>query len=213
MTRRLALVALLVFVAGPALAGDRVVLLVDNRSANAAAPAEVAPALKAALARKGYEVVEGTPAARAESMSPADAAKLLEKNQAKRVVVVTVHFLLDKAPRSVGPKASPAIGLTAKAFTADRVAWRNSLGVIADDDEETARKKKPLAAQASARLFWSFPRGPGAAIASVEQEWAEVTGFVSGPEAAGLKDYDVVIERLRATRSGPRFRLKSSRRK
>jgi hypothetical protein len=210
MTRPLAAVALLLCLARPAVAGgDRVVLLVANRSANPAAPAELAPALTAALARKGYEVVAGPQAAHAESMSPADAAKLLEQNQAKRVVVVTVHFLLDKAPRAVGPKASPAIGLTAKAFTADRVSWRNSLGLIADDDEQAAKRKRPLAAQASARLLWSFPRGAGPAVASAEQEWDEVTGVVELKNVSGIKDYDVLIERLRSSRSGPRFRLKT----
>jgi hypothetical protein len=164
------------------------------------------PEVEAAFARAG----SASPAA----ITPQLAAPVLAQLQASRVVVVTIHFLLDRQLRSLGPEANPAIGLTARAITRERVSWRNSLGVIEDDAPEAGGpKKKPLAAQASARLLWSFPRGPAATVASLDEEWKEVTGYVAPQIVSTVPNYDVLIERLRASRAGPRFRLRMDRRK
>ena len=203
----------------PAAAADRLVLVVENRSANKAAAAELQPAIAAALGRKGYEIVAGPEvdgavaaagALHAESMPLGATAALLDKFHAAKVLVVTIHFLLDPQRRSVGPRANPAVGLSARAFTKDRIAWRNSLGVIDEagaDGAPPQPPQKPLATQASARLLRSFPRGAGATVASLDEEWEAMTGSVARETAVGT-DYDVLIERLRATRAGPRFRLK-----
>ena len=203
--------AFLLLLPGTAAAADRLVLLVENRSANAAASAELKPLLVAALSRKGYEVVAGPEVDAAgiagpEALEPGSAAKLLERFKAQSVLAVTVRFFLGPHDRTRGPKASSAMGLTAKSFSAARGTWRNSRSVVEDDSP----KKRPLTAMVVARLLWTFPRAQGATLASAAEEWDEMTGAPpktrGGP--AAVPDYDVLIERMRAARTGPRFPLR-----
>ena len=201
---------------GAALAApaERLVLLVENRSANAAAGAELKPLLVAALLRKGYEVVAGPEVDAAgieavEELAPDDAAELLERFKAQGVLAVTVRFFLDSHDRTRGPRASGAMGLTAKSFSVARATWRNSRSVVEDDSP----RKRPLAAMVVARLLWTFPAAPGATLASAAEDWDEMTGAPplvrAGP--AAVPDYDVLIERLRARRTGPRFPMRMRR--
>jgi len=190
-----------ILLASPLRAAERLVLVIDNRSSNPAAAAEMSAALSAALARKGYQVMDG--GSQAGSLTSADAAGLLRRLEAKSALAVTVRFFLEPSERARGPKAGPAVGLTATAFSAQGPIWRNSLGVIG------APEGRPLAAIASARLLWSFPRVPGAALASAEEEWNEMTGATGRRATApSSPDDDVLIRRQRATRPGPRFPLR-----
>lgn len=214
--------ALLLLLPHAAAAADRLVLLVDNRSTNAAAATALTPILTAALARKGYEVVQGpevdalfraTGALHAESLGAAAAAGLIDQLKARGALAITIRFFLEPQARALGPGASPAMGLTAKAFAPGRATWRNSLGLIADDG--AAQPHRSLAATACARLLWSFPRGQGAALASASEDWEALTG--SSPDdrvrQSAVPDYDVLIERQRASRAGPRFPLRARKRK
>lgn len=207
--------ALLFLLPGTAAAADRLVLFVDNRSANPAAGAELKPLLTAALTRKGYEVVAGPEVDAAgvvdpEALSTDAAARLSGQFKAQGVLAVTVRFFLDPHDRTRGPKASAAMGLTAKSFSLVRPTWRNSRSVVEDDSP----RKRPMAAMAVARLLWTFPRAQGATLASAAEDWDEMTGAPpktrTGP--AAVPDYDVLIERMRAARTGPRFPLRMSRR-
>ena len=208
----------LVAASGAAHAGaERVIAVVENASQDPAAAAEIAAALSTAIERKGYEVVAGPEVDRAvaEAGRPpgADAIpRLLESFKAQRLVVVTVRFLLPSQARDRGPAASAAVGLVAQAFTARGTTWRNALGFIDDEPQPANRKPRPLALRACSRLLWSFPRGPGATLASAAENFEEVTG-VPAQARVQVPEYDVLIERLRATRTGPRFRLKSGARK
>jgi hypothetical protein len=199
-------------------AQDRLVLLVEDQSAEAAAAREIVPALTALISRKGYEVVAGSEADKAaaeastghlESLSPPAAASLLGRFHAERVLIVTIRFLLTSHARERGPSASPAVGLTAKAFSRERVIWRNALGFIDDEPERPGRKPRPLAFRACARLLWSFPRGSGATVASVAEEFEDVTGVLA-QHVEKVPDYAVQFDRLRAARTGPQFRLRMS---
>jgi len=210
------LLIVLLLLPGGALAAERLILLVENRSANAAAGVDLKPILAAALSRKGYEVVAGPEVdaadiAHPEALAPDAAAMLLDRFKAKRVLAVTVRLFLESRARARGPKASAAVGLTAKAFSADRVTWRNSRGVVEADEPRT----RPMAATAVARLLWSFPRAPGATLASASQEWDEMMGIPARTRAnpAAVPDYDVLIKRMRGARAGPRFPLRTSRKK
>lgn len=208
-------VLLLLPSAGAAAATDRLVLLIENRSANPAAAAELQPALTAVLARKGYEVVAGPAVdafagARAASIAAESAAGLIEHFQARGLIAVTIRFALGPGARSRGPTASPAVGLIAKAYFPGRSAWRSSLGLIADGPAPEGKQPPPLAAIACARLLWSFPRGNGPTLVSVADEWDALTGSSPAERARteAVPSYDVLIERQRASRTGPRFPLK-----
>ena len=153
---------------------DRVALVVENRSSNASAAAEVVPAVADVLRSKGYEVIDRAEVERAIRTagltSPIDltgASKLREALQADAVVTVTISFFLDARDRERGPRANPAFGLGAVVLPAPAAgkAWRNSLGFIADEPapQKTVFRKagpKPVA-QACERLLWSMPRGRG----------------------------------------------------
>ncbi|HUJ25223.1 MAG TPA: hypothetical protein VLW85_04340 [Myxococcales bacterium] len=204
-TRWLILLALLA--PASALASERILLLVENRSENPAAIKEIAPFLSASLARKGYEVVSGPEVEAAgvqhpEGLTPQAAATLGQKFKAQTLLAVTVRFFLDPQVRNRGPEAGKAVGLTGKAFGAERVTWRNARGIV----DEAVPKNRPVAAVAVSRLLWSLPKAPGAPVAS-NDEWDEMTGaqrLARGPE---VPDYDVLIERMRAARTGPKFPL------
>lgn len=209
--RHLLIALLLLPGAALAATAERLVLLVENRSANAAAGAELKPILVAALSRKGYEVVAGPEVDAAgiadpEALAPDTAAKLFERFKAQGVLAVTVRFFLDPHDRTRGPRASGAMGLTAKSFSVVRPTWRNSRSVVEDESP----RKRPMAAMVVARLLWTFPRAQGATLANASEEWDEMTG--APPQArtgpAAVPNYDVLIERMRAARTGPRFPLR-----
>jgi hypothetical protein len=151
---------------------DRVVLIVDDRSTNQAAAAEVSHIVLQLLTSKGYEVVPAAGAA------PGSIEQLRQSLHAEAVVTITVSFLLEARPRPHGPRASPAFGLRARMLGAgERVVWRNALGWIADAAPQTVslRKAPPRpAALACERLLWSLPRGrpdpdAPAAVAALEE--------------------------------------------
>jgi hypothetical protein len=191
-----------VLFAVPALPAERIVLVVENRSSNPAAATEIAAAISTSLARKGYEVVSGAEvdgAVRART----DVQGLLQRFDAKAELEVTVRFLLAPHERERGPNAAPAAGLVARASKAGGVFWRNSLAVI------DPPPNRPLAKIASSKLLWSFPQVPGVAVASADEEWSEMTGApIATSSGPGDRDYDVLIRRQRASRTGPRFRLR-----
>lgn len=171
---------------------QRALLVIDDRSAEASA---VAPLAASALLRRGYEV-KPLAAPRGEELSQEDARELLAASDATVLVAVTVRYALEPRTRLRGPPAPAALGLTATAWSKERVRWRGSFGGFGDT------KDRPLQEMAVGRLFWSFPPAPGAAIvADIAQ---------AGPaRTAAPPDYDVRIARLRGTLPGPRFRLKA----
>lgn len=183
-----ALLAALCAAAQPAAAAfsrDRVVLLVQNRSSNGAADAELSPVVAGLLAAKGYEVVpapEVTSALEAAhipagaDLAPEAAAQLRQALRAEAVVTVIISFFLGGQERAVGPRANPAFGLRARVVGASGAIWSNSLGWIADDAPAPAagfRKAQPKpTAVAVERLLWSMPRGrrdPAAAQQVIEE--------------------------------------------
>jgi hypothetical protein len=205
MRFQLALPLVAALIAAPAVAAERIVLVIENRSSNAAAAAEIASAVSASLTRKGYEVVRGAEV-EAAVRARTDATGLLERFQAKSEIEVTVRFLLSPQERERGPTAAPAAGIVARASKPGGVFWRNSLAVI------DPPPNRPLANVASSKLLWSFPPAPGVALASADEEWAEMTGApVATAAGPGDRDYDVLIYRQRASRTGPRFRLRIHR--
>ena len=153
---------------------DRIVLLVENRSTNPAAAAEITPALAEQLGSMGYEVVPAAEVASAlvdaaihdaGEIGRASADRLRAAVKAEAVIAVTVSFFLDSRARPRGPKASPAFGLSAAFWgPPERRAWSNSLGWIADEVSTPAAfgfKRGPPkpTALACERLLWSLPRG------------------------------------------------------
>jgi hypothetical protein len=128
----------------PALAGRlRVVLAFENRSSNRAAVNPVATSLSGILARKGYEAIESVEVSdflealhvtSVDPMPPGVANKLLLRFHADGVLSVVINYMLEARPRSRGPRASPAVGISARLVGFDdRLVWRNSLGLLADD--------------------------------------------------------------------------------
>lgn len=187
---------------------DRVVLLVGNRSNNTAAAAELAPAVAAQLADKGYDVVpppELTIAAERagvtnanDEIDPAAAEKLRVAAGAAGVVTVSISFFLGSQPRARGAPAHPAFGLSARMLAGGKTPWSSSLGWIADDVPQPAgfgkRAQPKPTAQACERLLWSLPRGrPDPAAKTVKVADAEpVRGPVSNrwaPPPARLRNF------------------------
>jgi len=196
---------------------ERLVLVVDSGTGpSAKAAAELSPALAAALRRKGYEVLSGPEVAQAlssiERIGVREAKQICERFDAKGVLEVAVGFLLPAQAREKGPEAKAAVGLTARQLGPNGVTWRNSLSLIDDAPapaDTATRRRLPFVARASTRLLWSLPRGKGAPAISAEEDYDEVTGTVAITRNAG--DYDVLLERMRAQRAGPRFRLRITR--
>jgi hypothetical protein len=129
---------------GPARAGRlRVVLAFENRSSNRAAVHLAATSLTGILARKGYEAIDSAEVSdfleamgvtRLDPMPPGVVNKLLLRFHADGVLSVVINYMLEARPRSRGPRASPAVGITARLVGFDdRLVWRNSLGLLADD--------------------------------------------------------------------------------
>jgi len=183
---------------------ERVLLLLENRSGNAAAVAALLPQISSALARRGYEVISDVPAPlHPEELAKGDAQKLLGQAKASTVLAVTLRFSLPQRARGRGPPAGAALGLTATAFSAERVIWRGTFGAVADP----VPGQPPLANLAVARLLWSFPRAPGAALANIADLDEPEAVTAARTRASTPPDYDAPIERLRAG-SGPRFPLR-----
>ena len=205
----------------PARAGtpDRLVVLIENQTASAPAKEALAGGIARALKRKGYEVIAGAEVdaalaearvAHVEELPPQVALALQQRFQAARVLAVTIRFFLEPAQRRKGPDASAAAGFTARAFAGGKPIWQSSLAVIDDLPPVEGGPRKPLVIAATARLLWSFPNGMGP-IASDEQEFENgAVAAVAAPVSA-LYDYDVRLERLRAARTGPRFRMRMDR--
>ena len=196
---------LLFLLAGQAAPGaERVLLLVENRSGNAAAIVGLLPQMTSALARRGYEVTsEAQAPLHPEELGRDEARKLLVQAKAGTVLAVTIRFSLPQRPRGRGPPAGAALGLTATAFSSERVIWRGTFGAIADP----IPGQLPLANHAVARLLWSFPRAPGAGLASIANLDEPEAVTAARTRASTPPDYDAPIERLRS-RSGPRFPLR-----
>ena len=176
---------------------DRIALVVENRSSSEKAAAELTPALTDVLASKGYDVIpqaEVTAALRTIGTDAAGAVpmeKLRASLHAESALSVTIRFVL---------------------VSGDRVAWRNSLGWIADDAPAPAalgfRRGPPKpTALACERLLWSLPRGrkDPSAVAVVAVESAELT------KAAVSTRFAAPVRRLRDKPGVARFPLKTIR--
>jgi hypothetical protein len=227
MTLRAALapLAAALLAAGSARAwtGERIVLLVEDGTGNPAAVAAVRPVAEAMLASKGYALVAApesrAPAGRTGALSTSAARQLAASLRADAVLAITIDFFLDGHARSVGPKANPAAGFTAKLISADGAAvWRNSLGVIAEANPARPSSDgiDALAAKACQRLLWTFPRRNAAgAVAVAEPEWIGDDEPVLAAEARGAAprpQLNVLLDRRPQSRSGPRFPLLLGRR-
>ncbi len=199
---------------------DRIVLLIDNRSTNPAATAEVSPAVREMLRSKGYEVVAdpevigALQAARLEGATALEAqaaAQLCKAVRAEAVLMVTVSFFLDARDRERGPRASPAFGLGARMVSSSGKVWRNSLGWIADEvpPKSVFRKAAPRpTAQACERLLWSMPRG------RVNPEAASQVAALEQPaKASAAVRFDAPVERRREFRGVAHFPLRINREK
>ena len=215
-----ALIVLLAAGSAGAWTRDRLVLVVDNRSSNGAALAELGPVLSQIVASKGYDVVPAAQVAgamRTAQLAPAgelsleSAARIREALNADAIVTVTVSFLLDARPRAVGPGANPAFGLRARMLTASGKVWRNSLGWIADDVAQPgpgSRKAQPKpTALACERLLWSMPRGrtdPNAAPVVVVEE-------IAPPSLPTSTRWEAPVERQRDFAGVAHFPLRVGR--
>lgn len=120
-------------------AAERVVVAIENRSDEPRAVELVTPSFDGVLSRKGYEVVLDSTVsdflaamkiARVDPLPAGMADKLLLRFRADVLLTVTIDYLLESKPRARGPKASTAIGMSAKLLGPEgRVLWRSSLGV------------------------------------------------------------------------------------
>ena len=185
-----------------AVAGQRVVIIYENRSGNRAAVDLVSSSLGGTLARKGYEVVDDPEVTdfldalhvvHVEPLAPALVNRLLLRFHADRVLAVVINFVLEAASRSNGPGSSPAVGLTAKLHAVEgAVLWRNSLGVLSDDvthgqaRDSRAGAIRSVVSTACERLTFTAPKA---------KPVAEVVSEDSRPNSRA------------AQRGGPRFPL------
>lgn len=200
------LCAVLAGSAPPAAArSERIVLIYENRSGNPAAIDLISSSIGGVLARKGYEVIddgevadfqEAMRTSRAEPSSPGTPNKILLRFHADTVLSVLINFVLEGAPRRRGPRASPAIGLTAKLVRQDgSIAWRNSMGVLADDSplsnghDTRAGAIRTTVVTGCERLLYTMPKAKPSVLDAPED--ADQPKF--GPAAR---------------RGGPRFSLK-----
>jgi len=200
--------ALLVLALAPlrASAGQRVVVIYENRSGNPAAVELVSSSLGGTLARKGYEVVDDAQVSdflealhvqRVEPLPPALTNRLLLRFRADRVLAVVINFVLDASAREHGPGSSPSVGLSAKLHGADGAfVWRNSLGVLSDDVRQSQGRDarsgaiRSVVATACERLTFTAPKAK------------PVAEVVSEASRGGSRA---------AERGGPRFPLVSAR--
>jgi hypothetical protein len=165
-----------------ALAALRVALALQ---ATPDAARDLLPALTSALTRRGYQVVGVA-------------------EQPDIVLRVTAGFALPERARPKGPPAAPAIGLEADAHLAGGAVWRNSFAFVG-----APPKQKSLATLAVAKLLWSFPAAPGAALTAEDDAALPPAAVAASPV---VPDYDAPIDRLRSARKGPRFPLRMRRR-
>ena len=184
---------------------ERIVLIYENRSGNPAAIDLVSSSIGGVLARKGYEVIDGGEVAdfqEAMRGSPAEQSsfkvpnKILLRFHADTVLSVLINFVLEAKPRRHGPGANPAIGLTAKLVTQDgSIAWRNSMGVLADDSplsngrDTRAGAVRTTVVTGCERLLYTMPKAKPSVL--------------DVPEDVDLPKFSPA-----ARRGGPRFSLK-----
>ncbi len=201
--RRIAAV-LLLLAGGASARNERVVILYENRSGNPDAIHLVSDSMGGVLARKGYEVIDGGEVldfqeamslARADPLPPELAGRLLLRFHADLLLGVVINFVLPAKPRVRGPRANPAVGITARLVMPDgTLRWRNSMGVLADDaplskgrDDRAGAIQTPIMT-CSERLLYTLPKAKrGIADETIEE----------GPKPSRA-----------AERGGPRFLLK-----
>jgi len=199
------LVLLVAFAAGGAAArNERIVILYENRSGNPDAINLVSSSVDGVLARKGYEVIEGGEVvdfqdamrlAHADPLPPEVPSRLLLRFQADMLLGVVINYVLPAKPRARGPRASPAVGITARLVMPDgSLRWRNSMGVLADEaplskgrDDRASAIQTPIMT-CTERLLYTLPK----AKRGIAEEATE-----EGPKPSRA-----------AERGGPRFLLK-----
>lgn len=137
--RAFSLVALLLLgLPGVASGKERIVVAWENRSKDAQAVEQVAGNLDGVLARKGYEVVDDSSVSdflealavpRVDPMPEGLPDKMLLRFRADVLLTVTIDYLLAGKPRTRGPPAGTAVGLSAKLVGNEgQVLWRGTLG-------------------------------------------------------------------------------------
>jgi hypothetical protein len=190
---------------GAAARNERIVILYENRSGNPDAIDLVSSSVGGVLARKGYEVIDGaevvdfqeaTHLARADPLPPDIPGRLLLRFHADMLLGVVINFVLPAKPRALGPRANPAVGITARLVMPDgTLRWRNSMGVLADDaplskgrDDRASAIQTPIMT-CSERLLYTLPKAKrGIAEDRIEE----------GPKPSRA-----------AERGGPKFLLKA----
>lgn len=184
---------------------ERIVIVYENRSGNPDAIHLVSDSMGGVLARKGYEVIDGgevldfqeaTQLAHADPLPPEVPGRLLLRFHADMLLGVVINFVLPAKPRARGPRANPAVGITARLVMPDgTLRWRNSMGVLADDaplskgrDDRASAIQTPIMT-CSERLLYTLPKAK--------------RGIAEENTEDGLKPSRA------ARRDGPRFLLKA----
>jgi hypothetical protein len=168
------LVVALVFPGRVDARGERIVTLYENRSGNPDGVELVASSVAGVLARKGYEVIEGGEVtdfqeamriSRADPLPQGVANRILLRFHADVLLSVVINFVLPAKARTRGPRANPAIGLTARMILQDgSIRWRNSMGIIADDSalssgrDNRAGAIRTTVVMGCERLLYALPR-------------------------------------------------------
>jgi len=192
---------------------QRLVLVFENRSGTPGAIGLVSEGLGPVLARRGYEVIDGQEVAdfqsavhlaRVDPLPAPMAGKLLMRFRADLALAVVINFVLEAAPRSRGPRANPAVGLTVRLIDgAGRVLWRNSLGILADDVRAIDRRASAIGgavATTCERLLFALPRARASPHADEEIQ-------VTGRRRAGGPRFPLLFpraSRVTAPAAGPR---------
>ena len=212
---------------------DRVLVIVDNRSSNARAAADIVPAVQALLEQKGYEVVRDGDATSTLSVDrgagvPAAALReAAQKLRADAVVAVSIGFLLEGKSRARGPNASAAIGVLAKMYSSDgRTVWRNSVAAILEDSSVKATRTAYVSGRRAAegakgdgvekspttvvceQLLWTLPHGrPDPAV-----RVAKASAIPAAPVApVKATRFEAAPERARSFGSAAHFPLRLDR--
>ena len=218
-------------VALPSWARDRVALAVENRSTNPAATADVTTLVTDLLGKKRYEVVSAGELAASLvdgglGVAPEAVQQVARALKTDAVVTVTIEMFLDAQERSKGPRASPAIAMSARMFSRDgRTVWRNSLAEIAEQAVALSRTRFErrgrgreangevprisAASQAAEVLLWTIPRGQPTAEELAAMRAPPPTG--PAPEPVKSTRFESAPPRKRLERPVARFPLRIDR--
>jgi hypothetical protein len=170
---------------------ERIVILYENRSGNRDAIELVSSSISGVLARKGYEVIEGGEVtdfqeamriSRADPLPEGVANRILLRFHADSLLSVVINFVFPAKPRTHGPRANPAIGLTARLVMQDgSIRWRNSMGVLADESPlSSGRDLRASAIRTTVvmgceRLLYAMPRAKQSPLEEPENDLPKVS--------------------------------------